>query len=49
MRELFSNSVVWWGVVPMPKSWFEEGQETQWPKEKGSNDKQRSTKHYIEN
>jgi hypothetical protein len=27
----------------------EEEQTTQWPKEKGQKDKQRSTKHYIEN
>jgi len=26
-----------------------EGQTTQWPKEKGQRDKQRSTKDYIEN
>jgi hypothetical protein len=28
---------------------IEEGQTTQWPKEKGQRDKQRSTKHYTEN
>jgi len=28
---------------------IEEGQATQWPKEKGETDKQRSTKHYTEN
>jgi hypothetical protein len=28
---------------------IEEGQKTQLPKEKGQMDKQRSTKHYIEN
>ena len=27
----------------------EEGQTTQWPKEKGQKEKQRSTKHYTEN
>ena len=27
----------------------EEGETTQWPKEKGQNDKQRATKHYTEN
>jgi hypothetical protein len=27
----------------------EERQTTQWPKEKGQKDKQRSTKHYTEN
>ena len=26
---------------------FIEGQTTQWPKEKGQKDKQRSTKHYT--
>jgi hypothetical protein len=26
-----------------------EGQTTQWPKEKGQKDNQRSTKHYTEN
>jgi hypothetical protein len=29
--------------------YIEEGQTTQWPKEKGQKDKQRSTKHYTEN
>ena len=28
---------------------IQEGQTTQWPKEKGQRDKQRSTKHYTEN
>jgi hypothetical protein len=29
--------------------YIEEGQATQWPKEKVQKDKQRSTKHYTEN
>jgi len=29
--------------------YIEEGQTTQWPKEKVQKDKQRSTKHYTEN
>jgi len=28
---------------------IEAGQTTQWPKEKGQKDKQRSTKHYTKN
>jgi len=28
---------------------MEEGQTTQWPKEKGQKDKLRSTKHYAQN
>ena len=31
------------------KPQIEERQTTQWPKEKGQKDKQRSTKHYTEN
>jgi hypothetical protein len=35
------------GVIRIRKS--KEEQATQWPNEKGQNDKQRSTKHYTEN
>jgi hypothetical protein len=31
------------------KPYIEEEQKTQWPKEKGKKDKQRSTKYYTEN
>ena len=31
------------------KRQIEEGQTMQWPKEKEQEDKQRSTKHYIDN
>jgi hypothetical protein len=37
------------GIMSLQNLLIEEGQTKQWQKEKGQNDKQRSTKHYTEN
>jgi len=46
-RNIITNSIrkVWRYVRSNQNSWLEEKQTTQWPKEKGQTDKQRSTKH----
>jgi hypothetical protein len=46
---LFHGVKIWGYQISDQKPHVEEGQTTQWPKEKGQKEKQWSIKHYIEN